>query len=162
MESTFVERTEKKTTIYEHLESNGDDASTCLVASNKNTYPPMIGGKPNIFGVMHGDWVIVAGVQPITSTPRSTILGSISRIIWRSSSMPTVTLIFEKLKFSSSVGFGVVSISVASFAAFVDCADAAKPFILWPLDANIFAFAIRIIFESVRLMLAANVRHRLH
>lgn len=62
-------------------------------------YPPNIGGKPYDFGVWHGN--IVAGVQPITSTPKSTMLGSISSIICKSSSMPTVTLIFDKLKLLS-------------------------------------------------------------
>lgn len=37
----------------------------CLLA-----YPPRIGGKPYAFGVWHGELlIIVAGVQPIISTP---------------------------------------------------------------------------------------------
>lgn len=61
-----------------------------------------MGDQRLIFGVDNGDAVV--GVHSVASMPRSTMLGSISRIICRSSSIPTVTLIFgNELTFCSSM-----------------------------------------------------------
>lgn len=45
-------------------------ACVCVYACSASiSYPPKIGGKPYGFGVWHGELLIVAGVQPIISTP---------------------------------------------------------------------------------------------